>query len=396
MTKASHWQRNLTLLNATSFARTFMIIMPIFVPLMHSYGLDMREIMLLQSIFAAVSLLMELPSGYVADLFGRKRTLILGYALAGAGFTQVLWADTFWSLAVFEVTLGFAMSFVSGCDTALAYESEKALATGNSQPAISRLLSWMNFGEGIAALCAFVLIKFDMRLVLWTQAIVGWIPFALSFWLVEAPRIADPTLPRKTVSAALQTVRQSATIIVLTGVFVLTMSVTYLVAWLNQSLWLENGLPLAYFGLVWGLFSLTIGLVARYSTHLPERIGPVKQFSVLAALLLIGFVALNGTSIAWILTGGALICVFRGIAAPLIKLKVNNAIDDEYRATINSVVGASFRIATLILGPLMGLMVDRQGPASATFYLGLLVIPAVIGLLLLDSKLANRKTKQFA
>ncbi len=393
MQDAHHWQRNLWLLNAISFTRTFMVIMPIFVPLMASYGLTMQQTMLLQSIFAGVTLVMELPSGYMADVFGRKQTLVLGYIITGMGFSQLLWADTFIQLAIFEATLGLAMSFISGCDTALAYESEKALQQNNAQPAISRLLSWMNFGEGIAAFVAFVLIKYDLRWLLWTQAVVGWAPFVFSFWLVEPPKLDINRHANKSMKEAVAVIMKTPMIGLLTTVFVATMSVTYLVAWLNQNLWQAEHLPLAYFGLVWGTFSFIVGFAARFSGKLPTQIGPLKVFTWLACLLLAGYLALLTSNLVLILFGGALICVFRGIAAPKIKLQVNNAIDNEYRATVNSVVGASFRIATLILGPAMGFVVDQYSALTATSLLVVLIVPAIAGLVLLDKRFVSSKVE---
>lgn len=390
MNSADQWRRNLLLLNAISFARTFMVIMPVFVPLMQSYGLTMQETMLLQSIFAGVSLVMELPSGYIADVFGRKTTLTIGYILAGAGFTQVIWADTFLELAIFEVTLGFAMSFISGSDTALAFESEKALGEDGSHSAIARTHSWMNFGEGAAAFAAFILVKYDFKALLWAQAIAGWVPFALSFGLVEAPRIASKG--KKSMIAALFIVRRSPIVIAVTVVFVITMSMTYLVAWLNQSLWQSVNISVEYFGLLWGLFALTVGLSARLSTRLPEHIGPMNAFAWLGLLLLVGYLALSSQTLWAIVFGGLLICVFRGIAAPKMKVKINKAIDNEYRATINSLVGASFRIATLFLGPVMGWVVDAYSAQIAAMALIGLVAPSMIGLYVIGVIKPNPKT----
>lgn len=395
MNSANPWKRNLVLLNAISFARTFMIIMPIFVPLMQSYGLTMQETMLLQSIFAAVTLVLEVPSGYMADILGRKSTLMLGYLMAGIGFSQVIWANTFLELAIFEMTLGVAMSLVSGSDTALAFESEKAMNHDQAQPAIARLLSWMNFGEGVAALCAFVIVRYDMHLVLWVQAIVGWVPFILGLQLVEPPKVAS-SIEKKSTGAALQVVRATPVLFLFTGVFIATMSSTYLIAWLNQNLWQAHRLPLEYFGLVWGLYSVTVGLAARFSVRLPERMGGAGQFSMMAALLFIGFVAINSRLLWLIIVGGLLICVFRGLIAPKVKILINNAIANDYRATVNSLVAACFRVVTLILGPAMGLIVDIKGADIAALSLAVLIVPAMIGLFLLDKQRESVKTRVIA
>ena len=44
-------------------------------------GLSFMEIMILQSFFALMIVLIEVPSGYIADIIGRKKTIILALEL---------------------------------------------------------------------------------------------------------------------------------------------------------------------------------------------------------------------------------------------------------------------------------------------------------------------------
>lgn len=379
------WQRNLVLMNIISFARTFLIIMPIFVPLMESYGLSMQQTMMLQSVFAGTTLILELPSGYIADLFGRKHTLMVGYLLAGLGFSQVVWADTFWELALFEVTLGFAMSLISGSDTAFVFETEKAMDNRQNHSAIGRMLSWMNFGEGTAALLAFVLVAWDMQLILWVQAIMGWVPLALSFALTEPPATQHSEKKRST-QGAWRAFRNTPMTLILTLVFVVCMSTTYLATWLNQSLWQQHALPLETFGLIWGLFSMTIAIASRYSDRLPARMGPLGAFGLLALLVTLAWLMLSSRLLIIIVAGGFLMAIFRGLAAPKIKVAINQGIGNAYRATVNSIVASMFRVVTFFLGPAMGLVVDQFNADIAAIFLMVLVIPAVLGLWYLDRK----------
>ena len=69
----------------------FMLIAPILVPFFAHYGQDMQQIFLLESFYALMILLMEIPSGYFADRYGRGAVLRAGGllqlvgALAGQG-----------------------------------------------------------------------------------------------------------------------------------------------------------------------------------------------------------------------------------------------------------------------------------------------------------------------
>ena len=63
-----------------------MIIMPIIVIFFQENGLSLKEVMILQGVYSLMVALMEIPSGYLADVFGRKHTLTLGAILAFIGF----------------------------------------------------------------------------------------------------------------------------------------------------------------------------------------------------------------------------------------------------------------------------------------------------------------------
>ena len=120
-------RRNINRTLAFGFFQVFLVIMPVIVPFFETRGLTMQQIFLLQAVFAVVVLVMEIPSGYAADLLGRRVTLLVGSVFIALGHTMLLFADGFAGLAVFELCLGIGVSLVSGTDLAILYDSEQAL-----------------------------------------------------------------------------------------------------------------------------------------------------------------------------------------------------------------------------------------------------------------------------
>jgi MFS family permease len=70
--------RNIKLIYSLAFFHSFMIIAPVLVPFFVSKGLSLAEVFYLQAVYATTIVLLEAPSGYFADLFGRRRLLIIG------------------------------------------------------------------------------------------------------------------------------------------------------------------------------------------------------------------------------------------------------------------------------------------------------------------------------
>ena len=83
----------------------FMVIMPIIVLFFQDNGLNLFQIFTLQASYSLSLSLMEIPSGYAADIIGRKKTLILGCILAFIGFSLFSISYDFWWFLVAEILL---------------------------------------------------------------------------------------------------------------------------------------------------------------------------------------------------------------------------------------------------------------------------------------------------
>ena len=102
-------KRNINRTLAFGFFQVFLVIMPVVVPFFESRGLTMQQIFLLQALFAVVVLVMEIPSGYAADILGRRVTLLVGSVFIALGHSMLLFADGFAGLALFEMFLGIGI-----------------------------------------------------------------------------------------------------------------------------------------------------------------------------------------------------------------------------------------------------------------------------------------------
>ena len=78
--------RNITLLYIIKFSKWFMLFMPIVVPFYKSNGLEYSSLFTLQAIYSVSIVVLEIPSGYFADVIGRKVTILLGTMFGFIGF----------------------------------------------------------------------------------------------------------------------------------------------------------------------------------------------------------------------------------------------------------------------------------------------------------------------
>src|SRR5437867_11261909 len=108
-----------------------MIVIPVWVPYLATLGITMRQFMELQAVFALVILCGEVPSGLLSDLWGRKKTLLVGSALTAISFSLLPLWSSYEGFLFHHLMMGLALSMISGVDVVLLYDWH--LAAGREQ-----------------------------------------------------------------------------------------------------------------------------------------------------------------------------------------------------------------------------------------------------------------------
>ena len=71
----------LRLLKWSEFFYYFLIILPVILILYQNKGITVGDFFLIQGISRIATFLLEIPSGYLSDVFSRRRVLIMGAVL---------------------------------------------------------------------------------------------------------------------------------------------------------------------------------------------------------------------------------------------------------------------------------------------------------------------------
>jgi MFS family permease len=116
---------NIPRLYIIKVAKWFMLTMPILMLFYIDLGLSNEQAFQLKAVYSIAIVIFEIPSGYIADVLGRRTTLILGAFLGTMGFAFYTLGDGFIWFLMAEITLGIGQSFISGADSALLYDSLK-------------------------------------------------------------------------------------------------------------------------------------------------------------------------------------------------------------------------------------------------------------------------------
>ncbi len=379
-------KKNIPLLYAFSFFDQFMIVIALWVPYLAAQGISMRQFMELQAVFAIVIVCGEVPSGLLSDQWGRRKTLLLGCVLKAISFSLLPLWSSYEGFLFYHLTMGIALSMISGGDVALLYDSH--LAAGGEKAGGMALLAnaklAAQIGATASALLGGVVVALSYGHLLWANAVLSWIPLLLVLSITEPPAAPDRA---KKPSAGFKEVLSTT----LVGDAATRLAFLNLVAsgagglvmfWVNQKYWQASGVPLALFGVLLAVYSLIFGFAGKAAAPGTARFG---QRPLLAAAGVLPIIACFGMAsfLGW---GGILLGtlgqVGRGLGGVLFLNALNEKISSAFRATVISMANLGTRGLFALLGPLVGYGIDRWGVPSVLWAMGSLFLIAFVFLLL--------------
>ncbi|MDP2812637.1 MAG: MFS transporter [bacterium] len=342
--------------------RWFLLVMPIIVLFFQENGLSMTEILILQSAFSLSIILFEIPSGYFSDVVGRKITIIIACVLGFAGYLAYSLAYNFGQFLIAEIILGFSSSFLSGTDSAMIYDTLAQLKEEKKyQKVEGRLMSIGNFSEGIASLIAGFVATISLRVPFYIETvfILFAIPIALSLKEPIRRRYQSPEGNikgiMKIVTHSLHHHSQIKWLIIYAG-FVSSSTLT-MVFFIQPYFQLVN-LPLQFFGIVWAIFNLSVGIFSLLAYKLEIKLGRKTSLISLIFFPFAGYLLLSLTQSLWSLIFMIPFYFTRAISYPILKDYVNRLVSSDMRATVLSIKNLVGRFIFAVMGPIVGYAAD--------------------------------------
>ena len=389
------------LLNALAF--TLMLVFQVQV-----VGLSPFQLVIMGTVMELTLVLFEMPTGVVADVYSRRRSVLIGTTVIGASLLlQGLW-PAFWPTLLAQVVWGIGYTFVSG---ALQAWITDEVGEDAVQPVFTRGVQ-LGLGFTIGGtLLAGVVGQVDLRLPM-ICAGTGYVLLA-GVLLVVMPETAFQPVPsseregwgrfstvvRRSITVARRRplIRGFAIVALLVGMSSETVDRLW-VARILESFTLPPLAGSSGTALWFSLFALIGTLVSLLASLLANRLAKRHLRALHPGGLLAMLVLVQAAGVvAFALVGSVVVALAalwisdacRALAEPVQAAWLNRGLDSRSRATTLSLIGQMDALGQVAGGPPLGALATRASIPVGLVASALVLVPAAAILARMGSRSGN-------
>ncbi len=339
-------------------------------------GFSLLELGIFEGIFHVTSFLMEVPTGTVADLWGRKISRIWGRALFFISLFIMYYSESFTLQAAGFALCAMGYNLESGAGEALVYDSmlfsgekENYSKVAGKQELILQSAFIISYLAGGYLAVRSYLSVFSL------SALFAAASFVTALFFKEPVKdrnnLNEKSILIKDISRSMfnQTVesisllkkrpRIAFFIIFSEIIFTFIISLFFYL----QNFWKGEGRSEFFIGIVYAVSALTAGITAYKAPVIEKKIGEsgvLVLMPICLTLCLWGIALTDFKEFFYILTG-----IIEGVLVVAISDYLNRLIPSETRATVLSFQSMAFSFFMIILFPVIGWIGDNYSLSNA-------------------------------
>jgi MFS family permease len=382
-------ERNISVSYIYNFLLQINITSAIWVLYLAFKGMSLIEIGLLESIYHITGLICELPTGAIADVYGKKFSVLLGRFISVISCILMITSNNFWGFAAAFILSSASMNLNSGAAEALVYDSLKGLGQEDNYKRIWGNLSFvMSMAQGIAVLLGGILsdVKFLYAYIVGT--VIQAAAFIAAFGFHE-PQIKgseekvsqniNPILNQLTTSITVLKKRRMVFYLILFSALAGSLQTT--VFFYSQKYFSDMSYTKTVIALICTLSSIIEAFSSKYAYRLEKYLklkGILITVAALNIFALAGLAVSKDLSILFFL----ITSITGGLGFTIFSDYINSRIPSEYRATILSFDSLCFSMFMICVFPLFGLLAEKISFSITFGIIALLYIPLMVFLML--------------
>lgn len=354
-------------------------------------GMSLIEIGILESIFHITGLILEIPSGAIADLYGRKFSVVVGRVLNLISCILLITANTFLEFSISFILNSAALNLNSGAAEALIYDSLKELGEEEKYKKIWGQTAFvMSISQGIAILLGGILADVNFLYAYVFGAIIQTIALLVSLKFVEPTSNRKPNINNikqqkenifiNQLKMSIDVLKCRKIILYIIMFSALLGSLQTTVFFYSQKFFSDLGYTKTVIAIICFVGSILEAFSSKYAYKIENRFeirGILIGLSTISIVALTGLAFVAELSIAFYL----LTNLSGGLAFTILSDYINGRIPSESRATILSFESLWFSIFMIGIFPMFGFIAENIGLTLTFGVIALIYIPAIIFLI---------------
>ena len=324
-------------------------------------GFSLVEIGVAEAVFHVVSLCCELPSGLLADVLGRKRTLTASHVMFVLSTLLMVISQGMVVVCLSLAISALGYNFESGTREAITYESMLQAGQENDYLKFSSVQHGVyRFSSGGAMLLAGITVLLGWRTAYLLDTEITLIGLAAALTITEPKRDDLGISPRALPTALAKTIREAWSLLRSDGVAVRIMISNALVGvcatltgfYLQEKVEAAVTVP-ALLGPALFALGLGGGLAGLLTSKL-DRLSYPKAVAITGVGVLLCAFAAKGTCLPILMASGLLAGFLDDSLELVSDKKLNDRFPSAQRATLISVSSMIFSVFMIPLSPIFG------------------------------------------
>ena len=372
------WSNNIWRFGAFRFFVDFQLWIPIWVIYLNeTRGFSIIEITFLDVLLMIILVILEIPTGVIADRWGRKVSLCYGAFIHAVAILVFSFAGNIVVIAISYTVVAIALTLFSGADSAFVYDSLKAAGRREEYQKIWGRIHSISLVAGVVSLVlgAFLAAITNLWFPIVVSAglmLIAWI-VALTF--KEPPREEAPTSYRETILNAVNVVRSKPPVytMMLFAGFVMAIAVSFSI--LLQPYLRSHGIEIKFIGILQVPEQILGIFAALFAYRLVGIIGVGRTMLLCPVAILVAAIGLGSFDHIAAFAFYPLTGLVFAMSFPVLSTYFNDRIPSASRATVLSIYQLTFSLFVVFFEPVLGWLADTRDFPTA--YLAAAVIIAV-------------------
>jgi len=344
------------------FFSAFDITSAIWVLYLGFKGMTLAQIGLLEGIFHITGFISEIPTGALADLFGRKKIIIIGRITSLISAIIMLFSNSFMGFAIGFILSAWGYNLNSGSEEALIYDTLKKLDREEEFLKVNGKINLIiEVSQGLAVFIGGILSQIDFSISYITAVVIGSISLILSTRFIEVDVIRKENQSINIINHLKQSidiVKNNKRLLNILIFFPLIYTFSAIVYFYGQQLFNDmeySRISISIIFLFNGIFSSLGAILSSKIYKKYKSLGWIMISISISVFTIFMGIGKGNLSIVFFLGIGFLTSILQPISSNLI----NSMVESNQRATIISVESMFYSIMMIILFPICGFIGDR-------------------------------------